>query len=56
MENLTDTEKQALSDVMDYFVYRLYEGNFTEASIKFHSDLRDKLDLILFPQLNEYDS
>ena len=56
MENLTDLEKQALSEVMDYYVYRLYEDNCTEASIKFHSDLRDKLDLILFPQLNEYDS
>ena len=56
METLTDLEKQALSEVMDFYVYRLYEDNCTEASIKFHSDLRDKLDLILCPQLNEYDS
>lgn len=55
METLTDLEKQALSDVMDYYVYHLYEDNCTEASIKFHSDLRDKLDLILFPQLGEYE-
>ena len=55
MENFTDLEKQALSEVMDYYVYRLYEDNCTEASIKFHSDLRDKLDLILFPQLGEYE-
>ena len=55
MENLTDTEKQALSEVMDYYIYHLYEDNCTEASSKFYEDLRDKLDLILFPQLGEYE-
>ena len=51
METLTDLEKQALSEVMDYYVYRLYANNGAQASIKLHSDLRDKLDLILFPPL-----
>ena len=55
MENLTDTEKLALSDVMDHYIYHLYANNGAQASIKFHSDLRDKLDLILFPQLGEYE-
>ena len=55
MENLTDTGKQALSEAMDYYIHHLYTYNCTEASIKFHSDLRDKLDLILFPQLGEYE-
>ena len=55
METLTDPEKQALSDVMDHYIHHLYTYNCTEASIKFHEELRDKLDLILFPQLGEYE-
>ena len=55
MENFTDTEKQTLSEVLDYYIVSLHRDNCTEASIKFHSDLRDKLDLTLVPQLGEYE-
>lgn len=49
METLTDTEKQALSKVMDHYIHHLCSYRRTEASIKFHYDLRNKLNLILFP-------
>ena len=50
METLTDREKQALSEVMDHYFHHLHDYGYDETSIKFHSDLRDKLDLILFPE------
>lgn len=55
METLTDLEKQAIGKVMDFYTHHLHDYGYDEASIKFHSDLRDKLDLILFPQLGEYE-
>jgi hypothetical protein len=56
MENLTDSEKLHLWEVMQCHSFVLLTNNSTEASIKFHTDLRHKLNLILFPQLNEHES
>jgi len=55
MENLTDSEKEDLAQLLEDYVCNLHEYNHPEASIKYYSDLRDKLDLILFPQLREYE-
>jgi hypothetical protein len=55
MENLTDTEKSHLGEVMNFYTHHLHDYGYDEVTIKFHSDLRDKLDLILFPQLREYE-
>ena len=55
MENLTDSEKSHLGKIMDFYTLYLHDYGYDKASIKFHSDLRDKLDLIFFPQLREYE-
>ena len=53
MENLTFTEKLALVEVLDYYIYHLYEDNCTQASITFHRDLAEKLDRILYSEDND---
>jgi hypothetical protein len=53
MENLTDTEKQALTDALDFYIHSLHTYNFTEASITFHNDLAEKLDRILYSEDND---
>jgi hypothetical protein len=55
METLTDSEKEDLAQLLEDYVCHLHEYGHNEASIKYYSDLRDKLDLILFPQLSEYE-
>ncbi len=55
MENLTDSEKLHLGRVIDLYTHHLHDYGYAEDTIKFHLALRDKLDLILFPQLREYE-
>ena len=54
METLNDLEKLHLWHVMQCHSFVLLTDNSTEASIKFHTDLRHKLNLILFPEGHEY--
>ena len=54
METLTDLEKLHLWEVMQNYSFVLKTYNCTEASIKFHTDLRHKLNLILFPEGHKY--
>jgi len=53
MENLTDREKQALAEVLDFYVEYLQTRICTEASIKFHEGLAKKLDRILYSENND---
>ena len=54
METLNDLEKLHLWQVMQNYSFVLLTDNSTEASIKFHTDLRHKLNLSLFPEGHEY--
>jgi hypothetical protein len=53
METLTDKEKQALTDALDFYIHNLHTYNCTEASITFHNDLAEKLDRILYSENND---
>jgi hypothetical protein len=53
MENLTDREKQALAEVLGFYVEYLQTRICTEASIKFYGDLAEKLDRILYSEGND---
>ena len=48
MENLTDPEKQALTEILEDYIDNLRELNCTEASINLHTGLAAKLGLTLF--------
>ena len=53
MENLTDREKQALAEVLDFYIEYLQTHICTDASIKFYGDLAEKLDYILYSEDND---
>jgi hypothetical protein len=53
METLTFKEKLALVEVLDYYIYHLYEDDCTQASITFHRDLAEKLNRILYSENND---
>ena len=48
MENLTDTEKQALTEILEDYIDNLRVLSCTEASINLHTGLAAKLGLTLF--------
>ena len=48
MENITDPEKQALTEILEDYIDNLRELNCTEASINLHTGLAAKLGLTLF--------
>jgi hypothetical protein len=53
METLTDREKQALAEVLDFYIEYLQTRICTHASIKFYGDLAEKLDYILYSEDND---
>jgi hypothetical protein len=53
MENLTDHEKLALTEILDFYIDHLHTYNCTESSVTFYGDLAEKLDRILYPE--DYD-
>jgi hypothetical protein len=53
MENLTNSEKQALAEVLDFYIEYLQTRICTDASIKFYGDLAEKLDYILYSEGND---
>jgi hypothetical protein len=53
LETLTDHEKLALTEILDFYIDHLHTYNCTEASVTFYGDLAEKLDRILYPE--DYD-
>ena len=50
VDELTELEKQALMAMVCDRVFDLHMDNCTDATLKFHKDLRNKLNRLLFPE------